>query len=234
MFDSILCNQSLESEKRPTSDSTLKDTSVSEDEDVEAVQQPDALGRSLHSYNLRSSFQRRNSSSLHSYQPMMCTLRKSSSSQPDSTNRRGSWQNFSTSFRSLSIDDEDDLLKLKYEVDFEHQILKYLRKNYLFVSLNDEKLDEFAKKFEAVTYNVGSFIIKQGEADDDCYFYVVVDGECSIIKNGKQLPLVMPKGSSFGEHAVLFGSASGQGSSIVASKGSVDSDGCVVLYRLAR
>ena len=202
MFDSILCNQSFESEERLPSDSTF-DASLSEDDDVEVFQHPDA-----------HSFQRKNSSS---------------SSQLGRVNRRVSWQNFSTSLRSLSIDDEEgDLPKLKNEVRFEHQILQYLRMNYLFVSLNDEQIHEIAKKFEIVTHNVGSFIIKQGEADDDCYFYVVVDGECSIVKNGKRLPLVMPKGSSFGEQAVLFGSTSGQSSSIVASKGSV------VLYRLAR
>ena len=118
-------------------------------------------------------------------------------------------------------------------VEFEDQILKYLKMNYLFVSLSDEQIINFAKKFEVVTYSVGDFITKQGEADCDCYFYVVVDGDCSIIKNGKRLPLIMPKGSSFGEQAILFGS-SDQSASIVASKGSTDSEGRVVLYRLSR
>ena len=216
MFDSIVCSQfSDETDERKTSDSTLD---LSDDE--ESIQVPD--------HPRRSSSQLRRSSS---------QLSRSSSqlSRSNSQLRRSSWQNFSTSFRCLSLDDEedDDLLTLRNMAEFEDQILKYLKMNYLFVSLSDEQIINFAKKFEVVTYSVGDFITKQGEADCDCYFYVVVDGDCSIIKNGKRLPLIMPKGSSFGEQAILFGS-SDQSASIVASKGSTDSEGRVVLYRLSR
>ena len=64
-------------------------------------------------------------------------------------------------------------------------IVNRLRKNYLFLSLSDKELFDLTLQFEVAKYNVGDVIIEQGDkADDGCY-YMLVEGECSVFKNGK-------------------------------------------------
>lgn len=132
------------------------------------------------------------------------------------------------SLRRLSSNGDNEIIQ---------HISVQLRKNYLFTSLDDQEISYLAKQFEVVRCPVGDAIIEQGEVEDDGYYYMLVGGECSVLKNGVLLPGkfgTLEKGSAFGEQAVLFDSPT-RGATVMASKGSSDeaNAGYVVLYRLS-
>ena len=65
------------------------------------------------------------------------------------------------------------------------------------------------------------------------YYYMLIDGECDVIKDGKKLPGsfgTLEPGSQFGEQSVLF-NESKRGATIIASKASAKSN-TIVLYQL--
>jgi len=89
----------------------------------------------------------------------------------------------------------------------EEDLARQLRKNYLFMSLDDKDIIDLARLFEVVKYNVGEVVIEQGmftvklihvkptiphdvfliiagETEEEGYYYLLVEGECSVFKNG--------------------------------------------------
>mmetsp|Transcript_25003 Transcript_25003/g.42834 ORF Transcript_25003/g.42834 Transcript_25003/m.42834 type:complete len:476 (+) Transcript_25003:631-2058(+) len=70
----------------------------------------------------------------------------------------------------------------------------------------------------------------------EIYFYLLADGECEVIKDGKRIHAeygVLERGSAFGENAMVF-SDKDRSADIVASKSSSSISNKVVVYRLKR
>jgi len=122
-------------------------------------------------------------------------------------------------------------------------IAKQLRSNFLFLSLDDTAIIESAKQFQVVTYAPGDVIIGQGSIGESIdgtnseshkYYYILVEGECVLVKDGKQVHGkygTIAKGTSFGETTVLFNNHV-RTATIIASKPS-PMTGTIVVYRLA-
>lgn len=101
-----------------------------------------------------------------------------------------------------------------------------LRTNFLFLSLGDNEVIALAKKFEIVVYEVGATIIvqdSQGDSSrksyDNRHYYILVEGECKVMKDGKQIHGkygVIEEGTPFGEQAILFDTS--RQVTIIASK----------------
>ena len=130
-----------------------------------------------------------------------------------------------------------------------------LRSNFLFLSLDDDAVIRLACEFEPVEYGPGSAIIEEGECSmtlsskalsrkgsfgfprndsqnsqvrEDEYIYILVEGECVVVKDGKQIKGkygVIEKGTLFGEGAVVS-DKSMRSATVVATKP-------VVVYRLS-
>ena len=66
--------------------------------------------------------------------------------------------------------------------------------------LSTEELEKMADALDEEEFGPGSIIIRQGEAGD--YFYVIKSGECSALKDGKEVAKLGAK-QSFGEKALL-------------------------------
>ena len=102
-------------------------------------------------------------------------------------------------------------------------ISEQIRSNFLFQSCDHSTIVNLARQFIVCEYDPGFAIIEQGDTLDDsricdmCY-YILVEGECIVVKDGKTVHdvhgRIHAKGSTFGENGLLFGSRS---ASIVAS-----------------
>ncbi|KAL3799884.1 hypothetical protein ACHAW5_004396 [Stephanodiscus triporus] len=103
--------------------------------------------------------------------------------------------------------------------EFTLLISSQLRSNMLFLSIDDATIAKIAGHFEIVQYEPGHVIVEQGYIgessrgflrDADCngiYYYLVLEGECTITKDGKKVEGkygVIKKGGTFGEMSILF------------------------------
>jgi len=116
------------------------------------------------------------------------------------------------------------------ELQIRALIASQLRSNFLFLSFNDTQIIEIAQEFEAVEYEPGTAIITQGYIEENMiYMYILVEGECVVVIDGKEVHGRYGKieeSTLFGELAMLS-NAKSRAASIVA----VGSDKAVV-YRL--
>ena len=71
----------------------------------------------------------------------------------------------------------------------------------LFVDLPREELEQIAASAEEVSFGEGEWIIRQG--DPQSSVYVIVEGEVAVMIDDESRR-VLPKGSFFGEVAVLL------------------------------
>jgi ATP-binding cassette subfamily B protein len=86
-------------------------------------------------------------------------------------------------------------------------IKQLLLQNRLFDSLPPLIIDEIAKKFSIVSYQLGDTVIRSGESGEA--FYIVADGKARMVfhsTNNKPITLaILTKEDSFGEQPLLWG-----------------------------
>ena len=88
-------------------------------------------------------------------------------------------------------------------------IKKALLKNVMFTNLPKTTLDRLIGALEQTTVNKDDVIVKQGQICDVAgeYVYLVADGECTVIVDGKVVPEpygTLKPGAIFGELGVLY------------------------------
>ncbi len=89
-----------------------------------------------------------------------------------------------------------------------------VQSNYIFhdastsgINGNDSDVSKLVAAFEEVEFAEGFSICKQGDLDDTNYLYIIYEGDCSIVIDGKQLvePYgTMHKGSVVGDMAMIY------------------------------
>mmetsp|Transcript_2857 Transcript_2857/g.4867 ORF Transcript_2857/g.4867 Transcript_2857/m.4867 type:complete len:350 (-) Transcript_2857:493-1542(-) len=80
-------------------------------------------------------------------------------------------------------------------------LLGVMSTNKLMMMLAPSDRDQLMAALEAVTFESGATIIKQGDPGDN--FYIVEDGQCDISVNGVGSVMKATKGLAFGELALL-------------------------------
>ncbi|MCG8572251.1 MAG: ATP-binding protein [Spirochaetes bacterium] len=84
------------------------------------------------------------------------------------------------------------------------EISKIISQTHIFESLPKEDHEKIAKVTEVIKYKKGNIIFKENELADA--FYIIVEGEVEILKEGKDVQEVLAKKKSydvFGEMAVI-------------------------------
>lgn len=94
--------------------------------------------------------------------------------------------------------------KSEEETEF---IRKALLENIMFTTLPDDTLDCLIGSFERTTATKDQVLVTQGDSCDGDYVYLVGDGECTVLVDGKVVPepygTLKPK-AIFGELGVLY------------------------------
>ena len=71
----------------------------------------------------------------------------------------------------------------------EHAFIKEaLLENVMFTSLPESTLNLLIQSFELITASRGQTIITQGERCEGDYVYLIGEGECTVIVDGKVVP----------------------------------------------
>lgn len=102
-------------------------------------------------------------------------------------------------------DDNQEFVK-----EEEHEFLRNtLLQNVLFTSLPEESLLAIMQAFEITTYNQSDVIIRQGDRvqDGDDYVYVLYEGECTVQRDGAEIPRpygTLRSTAIFGELELLY------------------------------
>ena len=100
------------------------------------------------------------------------------------------------------------------------ELTKYLEKEILFRSLNQQLMVQIVNAMFKVEVTSGKSIIRQGDTGDNMYICVAGHFDCFIEKDGeKEKVMDYSKGSSFGELALLYNSP--RAASVVATEDSV-------------
>lgn len=118
----------------------------------------------------------------------------------------------SPSTPAINGDEEIPILENDEEIlqDNDQEILKdALLQNVLFASLPEESLLALTQAFETTTFNQSDVIIRQGDRvdDDDDYVYVLKEGECTVKRDGAEIPRpygTLTKNAIFGELELMY------------------------------
>ena len=122
----------------------------------------------------------------------------------------------------VDVDDDDPVTSSPYNENYEPPIynktkeerellLESITANFMFQDLPEDVLEKVVLAFELVPREKtlpGSIIFKQGDTSNQ-YMYIVAEGECSVLIDGKTIaePFgTIKKGSIVGELAILYDS----------------------------
>jgi CRP/FNR family transcriptional regulator, cyclic AMP receptor protein len=76
----------------------------------------------------------------------------------------------------------------------------HLRRVQLFSACTDRELDQIARACDEVSVEPSVSVVVEGAAGDD--FYLIVEGEAEVVRNGRPVATVGP-GQYFGELSLL-------------------------------
>lgn len=98
--------------------------------------------------------------------------------------RRKTWYEFKRNHIQIPFPIRDVYIrKEKVEQITCAQIIEVLQNNELMGTIDSEVLTKLAEEVTIETYGTGEILINEGETGQ--YFYLVIDGEVDIVKNGK-------------------------------------------------
>lgn len=103
-------------------------------------------------------------------------------------------------WRHSTVISKEEQPEIPYGNGLDEEVISYittkLQSCFLFLSLSDTQMIDLATRFEVKEYEIGEHIIMQGSRTDcsrttvdgtDIYFYLLAEGECKCIKDGKQV-----------------------------------------------
>ena len=103
-------------------------------------------------------------------------------------------------WRHSTVISKEEQPEIPYGNGLDEEVVSYittkLQSCFLFQSLSDTQMIDLATRFEVKEYEIGEHIIIQGSRTDcsrttvdgtDIYFYLLAEGECKCIKDGKQV-----------------------------------------------
>jgi hypothetical protein len=86
-------------------------------------------------------------------------------------------------------------------------IQQSLRQNAMFSTMSEPSIQNLVENFEKKTGNQGRTIVEQGESTRDGYVYLITEGKCRVLVDGKEVPEpynVIGAVTLFGDLGVLY------------------------------
>jgi predicted membrane chloride channel (bestrophin family) len=137
--------------------------------------------------------------------PKQSSSRRGFGLQRQFSSRRGLGPERGLGFLGKQFSAKRDLTAVLLEE--EHALLrKALMKNFMFKSLSDSIIEDLIQAFEKMDAEKDQVIVRQGDSCENACIYVIAEGECSVIVNGKVVPEpygTLKAKSVFGEVGVM-------------------------------